>query len=65
MDEKTRELASIAAAIAGKCSPCFAYHCKQARALGIRDELIQEVIQLAKDIGLPAINTWMSLRCDD
>lgn len=50
MDEKTRELVAIAAAVAGKCQPCFAYHFKQAKELGIRDELIREVVQLAKDI---------------
>lgn len=50
MDERTKELAAIAAAIAGKCQPCFAYHFKQAQGLGIPDEQIQEVIQLAKDI---------------
>ena len=47
---ETRELAAIAAAVAGKCQPCFTYHCKQARALGIPDEQIQAIIQLAKDI---------------
>lgn len=50
MDEKTRELAAIAAAVAGKCQPCFAYHFKQAQELGIPNEQIQEIIQLAKDI---------------
>ncbi|MEI8206537.1 MAG: carboxymuconolactone decarboxylase family protein [Kiritimatiellales bacterium] len=47
---ETRELAAMAAAMAGKCQPCFAYHFKQAQQLGISDEQIQEVIQLAKDI---------------
>jgi len=47
---ETRELAAIAAAVAGKCQPCFAYHSKQAQDLGIPDEQIQEIIQLAKDI---------------
>lgn len=50
MDEKTRELAAIAAAVAGKCQPCFAYHFKQAKELGIPGEQIQAIIQLAKDI---------------
>jgi AhpD family alkylhydroperoxidase len=50
MDEKTRELAAIAAAVAGKCQPCFAYHFKQAQKLGIPDEQIRGIIQLAKDI---------------
>jgi AhpD family alkylhydroperoxidase len=50
MEETARELAAIAAAVAGKCQPCFAYHIKQARALGIPEEYIREIIQLAKDI---------------
>jgi len=50
MDERTKELAAIAAAIAGKCQPCFAYHCNQAQELGIPQEQIDEAIQLAKDI---------------
>ena len=50
MDEQTRELAAIAAAVAGKCQPCFTYHFKQAQKLGIPNEQIREIIQLAKDI---------------
>ena len=50
MDKKTRELAAIAAAVAGKCQPCFAYHFKQAQELGIPQEQIDEAVQLAKDI---------------
>jgi AhpD family alkylhydroperoxidase len=50
MDEQTRELAAIAAAVAGKCQPCFEYHFKQAQKLGIANEQIREISQLAKDI---------------
>lgn len=50
MDEKTKELAAIAASIAGKCQPCFEYHFKQSQNLGIPDEQIREIIRLAKDI---------------
>jgi AhpD family alkylhydroperoxidase len=49
-NSETIELAAIAAAVAGKCQPCFAYHFKQAQYLGIPDQQIQEIIQLAKDI---------------
>jgi AhpD family alkylhydroperoxidase len=49
-NSETIELAAIAAAVAGKCQPCFAYHFKQAQKLGIPDEQIREIIQLAKDI---------------
>lgn len=50
MDSNTTELVAIAAAIAGKCQPCFANHVKQAQELGIPDDQIHEAIQLAKDI---------------
>ena len=47
---ETKELVAIAAAVAGKCQPCFAYHVKQAQQLGIPQEQIDEAVQLAKDI---------------
>jgi len=50
MNSATRELVAIAAAVAGKCQPCFAYHYKQAREEGIGEDLILEAVQLAKDI---------------
>ncbi|MGD9780686.1 MAG: carboxymuconolactone decarboxylase family protein [Kiritimatiellia bacterium] len=50
MDATTKELVALAAAIAGKCQPCFAYHYKQAQELGIPDDQLREAIQLAKDI---------------
>lgn len=50
MDARTKELVAIAAAVAGKCQPCFAHHFKQARELGIDMDLIREAVQLAKDI---------------
>jgi len=50
MGSATKELVAIAAAIAGKCRPCFVHHLKQARELGIGEDLIREAIQLARDI---------------
>jgi AhpD family alkylhydroperoxidase len=50
MNTETKELVAIAAAVAGKCQPCFAYHYKQAREQGIGEDLIREAVQLAKDI---------------
>ena len=47
---ETKELVAIAAAVAGKCQPCFAHHFKQAQQLGIPQEQIEEAVQLAKDI---------------
>lgn len=50
MNPETKELVAIAAAVAGKCQPCFAYHYKQAKALGVGEDLIREAMQLARDI---------------
>jgi len=50
MNPATKELVAIAAAVAGKCQPCFAYHYKKARELGIDEDLIREAIQLARVI---------------
>ena len=50
MNNATKELVAIAAAVAGKCQPCFAHHYKQAREEGIGEDLIREAVQLAKDI---------------
>jgi AhpD family alkylhydroperoxidase len=50
MNVATKELVAIAAAVAGKCQPCFVYHYKQAREQGIGEDLIREAVQLAKDI---------------
>jgi AhpD family alkylhydroperoxidase len=50
MKAETKELVVLAAAVAGKCQPCFDYHFKQAQALGIPEEQIDEAVQLARDI---------------
>ena len=50
MDPETKELVSLAAAVAGKCPPCFAHHYKQAQELNIPEDRIREAIQLARDI---------------
>ena len=35
MDAKTKELVGIAAAVAGHCQKCFAYHYNEAKKLAI------------------------------
>ncbi len=50
MTDTKMELVAIAAAVAGKCQPCFAYHHKRAVELNIAEGLINEVVQLARDI---------------
>ncbi len=50
LDPATKELLGVAAAVAGHCEPCFAYHYKEAVALGISVEVIQAAIELARAI---------------
>ncbi len=50
LDAVTRELVGIAAAIAGHCRPCFSYHYKEARNLGIAENQIRAAIELAQAI---------------
>jgi len=47
MDEKTRELVGIAAAIASHCRHCFLTHFSRAKQLGISAEEIKEAVELA------------------
>ena len=35
MDPKTKELVALAASLAARCQPCFAYHLQLARELGV------------------------------
>ena len=44
MDVKLKELVSLDASGSAHCFPCFDYHLKQARKLGICEEEIQESI---------------------
>jgi AhpD family alkylhydroperoxidase len=50
MDEKTRELVGIAASVAGHCRPCFIYHFKQAKKLGVTMADINEAVEFANRI---------------
>lgn len=50
MDEKTKEVAGIAASVAGHCRPCFRYHLKKAKELGVPLEDIMETVAFARDI---------------
>ena len=50
MDAKTKELISIAAAVAGHCQKCFSYHYNEAKRLGIDAEEISETVEFAKAI---------------
>jgi AhpD family alkylhydroperoxidase len=50
IDERTKELVGIAASVAGHCRPCFLYHFKQAKTVGISLNEIQEVVEFAGSI---------------
>ena len=50
LDEKTVELAGIAASIAGGCRPCLDYHFKTALEVGCTIEQAREAIELGKMI---------------
>ena len=50
MDEKTKELIAVGAAIAGNCIPCLDWHYKKCIELGISKDEINEAIELAKMI---------------
>jgi len=50
LDEKTRELIAVGAAIAGNCLLCLTYHFKKCRELGISVEEIGEAIETAKTV---------------
>jgi len=50
MDPKTTELVGIAAAVAGHCQPCFAYHYREAVRLGVSVEEIQAAVELARAV---------------
>ncbi len=52
MDEKTMELVGISASVAGHCRPCFLYHFKQAKKLGVTIDDINEVVELANRISV-------------
>lgn len=50
LEPGTRELVGIAAAVAGHCQPCFAYHYREALGRGVSAEAIQAAIELARAV---------------
>jgi AhpD family alkylhydroperoxidase len=50
MDQKTKELIGIGAAVAGHCQKCFSYHYNEAKRIGIDQKNIEEVVEFAKAI---------------
>ena len=56
LDEKTIELAGIAASIAGGCRPCLDYHLKKAIEIGCTLSEVSEALELGKMIKQRPIN---------
>ena len=50
MDEKTKELIAVGAAVAGNCIPCLEWHFKKCIELKIPKDEIKETIELSKMI---------------
>jgi len=50
LDEKTKELVAVGAAITANCQPCLEYHTAKARELGIGDDDILEAVKVAKQV---------------
>jgi len=48
LDEQTRELIAIGAAIGAHCQPCLIYHLSKAKELGIEGGLIRAAMEEAQ-----------------
>lgn len=56
LDEKTRELIAIGAAIGAHCQPCLTYHVEKARELGVEDESIAAAVEIGHQVERGATN---------
>ena len=50
LDDKTKELVAVGAAITANCQPCLEYHSAKARELGVADDDIFEAIKVAQQV---------------
>ena len=48
LDDRTRELAAIAASVAAGCEPCLKYRYNAAKKAGSSTEQMKEVVEIAK-----------------
>jgi AhpD family alkylhydroperoxidase len=55
MDDKVKELISIAASVAAGCPSCLAAHLDRARAAGARQEDIESAVAIARGVRLEAV----------
>lgn len=56
MDDKIEALIGVAAAFTAKCKPWFSHFIEQSHKIGITDQEISEVVELAKRIRIGAMN---------
>ena len=54
LDEITKELVAIGAAITANCQPCLEYHTSKARELGVSDEDVAEAVKVGQLVRLGA-----------
>lgn len=50
LDEKTKELVALGAALAGNCFPCLRYHYNRCREIGITVDDIRDVLEMARTV---------------
>lgn len=50
LDEKTKEIVAIGAAIAVNCQPCLEYHTAKARELGWSDEDVLDAVKMSQQV---------------
>jgi AhpD family alkylhydroperoxidase len=50
LDPKVKEMAAVAASIAGNCVPCLKYHFSEAVRLGCTQQELSEIIAVANKI---------------
>jgi AhpD family alkylhydroperoxidase len=64
LDAKTRELISLAVAVALRCDGCITVHAEAARKLGVRKEEIAEALGVAVAIGAGAAVVYSTRTLD-
>lgn len=60
MDERTKLLVSLGAAVAANCSPCFEHFLGKTDAVGVTSDEIQEAVEIADQVKNGARITIMS-----
>ena len=54
MDDRTRELAAVAASMAGGCQDCLKQHVAAARRLGVPSDQLREAVNIGRAVQLHA-----------